>query len=138
MSAQPLTPGTHKLVDRTVFVSRSKYEPAVGYARAVRKGDFIWVAGTMSVDQENGGIKYPGDPYMQAMHIFSIIGNALENLGGSLKDVVRVRMFVANIEEHQDEIARAHADTFKPLGCVGNSRYVDDACLAEIEVDAMV
>lgn len=119
--------------------SGSPWEDIVGYSRAIRVGNTIEVAGTtaMNGDQLVGR----GDMYLQTRFIFEKIEKALQELGASLKDVVRTRMFVTDIT--QWELAgKAHGEFFstvKPAATmVEVSRLIDDDLLIEIEVTAII
>jgi enamine deaminase RidA (YjgF/YER057c/UK114 family) len=118
--------------------SGGKWEGSVGYSRAVRVGDLVFVAGTTAADP-NGVTT--GGAYEQTVRIFQIIQRALEEAGASLEDVVRTRMFVADIAD-ADEIGRAHGEIFGRIRPVATmvevSRFVAPDMLVEIEVDAVV
>jgi enamine deaminase RidA (YjgF/YER057c/UK114 family) len=118
--------------------SGGKWEAVVGYSRAVRVGDFVFVAGTTAADP-NGVAT--GNAYEQTVKIFEIIRRALETAGASLEDVVRTRMFVKDISD-SDEIGRAHGEIFGRIRPVATmvevSRFVAPDMLVEIEVDAVV
>jgi len=122
------------------FATNSPWEPVVGYSRAIRSGAFIAVAGTTAWDPERG-IVGPGDAGIQARHIFGIIQRALEALGAQLDDVIRVRMYLADIKD-ADAVGRVHAEV---LGAIRPAAtmlaglvFVDPRLLVEIEVDAVV
>ena len=119
--------------------SGSTWEDTVGYSRAVKVGNIIEVAGTTAVDGKT--IVGKGDLYKQTLFIFSKIDKALQQLGSSLNDVVRTRMFVTNIEEW--ELAgKAHGEIFgliKPVtSMIEVQRLIDKDLLIEIEVTAII
>ncbi|MDX6277430.1 MAG: hypothetical protein QOJ72_1558 [Nocardioidaceae bacterium] len=117
--------------------SPSPYEDQVGYSRAVRVDDSVWVAGTTAtVDGEVVGV---GDPYEQTRVAFGIALAALRTTGLDTKDVVRTRMFVTDIA-HFVEIGRAHKELFDAVRPVATMVQVaalaDPNHLVEIEIDA--
>ena len=118
----------------------TKWEPLVGYCRAVRVGPHIAVSGSAPVDTR-GNLVGPGDPYLQSKRCIEIIANALAEAGSSLADVVRTRMFVTDISQWE-EIARAHQEAFADVSptttMVEVSRLIGDGMLVEIEADAIV
>jgi enamine deaminase RidA (YjgF/YER057c/UK114 family) len=112
--------------------SGSVWEPVVGYSRAVRIGDFVFVSGTTCDGP---------DAYLQAKGAIARIEQALEEAGASLDDVVRTRMFVVNIDEWE-LIAKAHHEAFadvRPAATmVEVTRLISPELLVEIEVDAYI
>jgi enamine deaminase RidA (YjgF/YER057c/UK114 family) len=120
--------------------SGARWEPLVGYSRAVRVGPFIYVSGSAPVGAD-GELVGEGDAYAQATRCIEVIREALENAGASLEHVVRTRMFVTDIEQWQ-EIGKAHQEAFGDIApatsMVEVSRLIDPAMLVEIEADAIV
>jgi len=125
---------------RTNIRSGARWEPVVGYSRAVRVGQVVAVSGSAAVDAD-GTLVGEGDAYLQAQQCIKVIGDALEQAGASLADVVRTRTFVTDIELWP-EIARAHQEAFGNVmpatSMVEVSRLIDPAMLVEIEADAIV
>lgn len=117
----------------------SPWEPKVGYCRAVRAGDLVFVSGTAPVAR-GGGIEAPGDPYRQARRCFEIAVEALRALGAGPEQVVRTRMYVADASRWE-EFGRAHAEAFgahPPAATLVEVKgFVDPAMTVEVEVDAV-
>jgi enamine deaminase RidA (YjgF/YER057c/UK114 family) len=121
--------------------SNAPWEKKVGYCRALKAGNHIYVTGTAPVDQSGNGVHAPGDAYAQARRCLELIEAALVQLGASRKNVVRTRMFVTDVQRWA-EYGRAHAEFFgeeKPATTMVEVRaLIDPAMLIEIEADAAV
>ncbi len=119
--------------------SGTSWEKTVGYSRAVRVGNVIEVAGTTAMDGDQ--LIGQDDAYAQTKFIFEKIEQALKDLGASLEDVVRTRMYVTNIEEWE-EVGRAHGAVFKNIQpaatMVEVSRLINPNLKVEIEVSAIL
>jgi enamine deaminase RidA (YjgF/YER057c/UK114 family) len=118
----------------------SPYEPIVGISRAVRIGNIISVAGTAPLGPDGKTVAV-GDAASQARRCFEISRAALEQAGGSLKDVIRTRIFLTRIEDWR-EVAAVHGEIFhdiRPANTIMQvSRFIDPDWLLETEVDAVV
>ncbi len=127
-------------MSRQLISSGGKWEPIVGYSRAVRVGDLVFVAGTTAANPD-GSVAEPGDAYGQALRCFEIIATALAEAGATMADVVRTRMYVTDISRWQ-EFGRAHAEFFRGVRpaatMVEVKALLDPAMLIEVEVEAVI
>lgn len=122
------------------MTSGTPWEPIVGYARAVRLGNAIYVSGTTATD-DTGALVGQGDPYAQTRQALRNIERALAAAGATIADVVRTRIFVVNIDQWK-EIGRAHGEVFAAVRpattMVEVRRLIDPEMLVEIEAEAVL
>jgi len=120
--------------------SGAPWEQSVGYCRALKAGNHIYVTGTAPVG-DDGGVHAPGDAYAQARKCLEIIERALENLGADMTTVVRTRMFVTDVGRWQ-EFGKAHAEFFgghpPATTMVEVKGLIEAGMLIEIEADAVL
>ena len=127
-------------MQRINYSSGSKWEDIVGYSRAVKAGNMVEVSGTVASGPD-GEVIGMNDAYRQTRYIYEKIERVLHNAGSSMKDVIRVRMFVTDISRWQ-EYAKAHSEFFsdiKPCNSMIEVKgLIEREYLVEIEVSAII
>ncbi|HVT79949.1 MAG TPA: RidA family protein [Phycisphaerae bacterium] len=116
----------------------SVWEPKMGYSRAVRKGNMIFVTGTVGINADKS---YTADVGAQARRSLDIVKGAIEALGGKITDVVRTRMYVTDVTQWE-KVAAVHGEVFANIRpattIVEVARLIDEEALIEIEADAVL
>lgn len=124
---------------RLNILTNTPWEDQVGYARAVKIGNLIEVSGTAAIDRDK--IVAPGDPFQQTRFIIQKIEKAIKEAGGSLKDVIRTRIYVTNIKDWQ-AVGKAHGEFFRNIKpattMVEVTSLIDPNFVVEIEATALL
>jgi enamine deaminase RidA (YjgF/YER057c/UK114 family) len=124
----------------TRISSGSPIEKPVGFSRAIRKGNYIAVAGTAAI-KPDGSTACPGDIYGQTKFCIEIVKRAIEEAGGNLEDVIRTRVMLTDMSKWQ-EAAKAHGEYFSEIRpaytFVEVSRFISEEWLVEIEADCVL
>jgi enamine deaminase RidA (YjgF/YER057c/UK114 family) len=126
--------------DRVKYSSGTKWEPIVGYSRAIRIGKIVHVSGTTATDSE-GKLVGMGDPGKQTVQALNNIRRALESVGSKLEDVVRTRIYVTDISRWE-EVGKAHGAVFKDIrpttSMIEVKKLISSEILVEIEAEAIL
>ena len=126
------------MANRERVGSGVSWEEEYGYSRAVRVGDRILVSGTTATGPD--GLVAPGDAAGQARYALEKIETAITSLGGALEDVVRTRIYIANIDDWKD-VGKVHGERFgaiRPANTLIRADLIGDEFLVEIEAEAIV
>jgi enamine deaminase RidA (YjgF/YER057c/UK114 family) len=127
-------------MERQNYASGTKWEPIVGYSRAVKVGNLVFIAGTTATDDQ-GAVIGIGDAYAQTAFILQKIERSLQAVGAELRHVVRTRLFITSTF-FWEEVARAHQEVFGEIRPVATmvevSALIGPEYLIEIEVDAVI
>lgn len=128
------------MASRQNISSGSKYEPTIGFSRAVRVGNTISVSGTAPIGPD-GKVAGPGNAYLQTRRCIEIASAALQQAGASLSDVVRTRLMLTDIKQWE-AAAKAHGEAFGNIrpACtfVQVAALIDPQWLVEMEFDAII
>jgi enamine deaminase RidA (YjgF/YER057c/UK114 family) len=123
---------------RLLHSTRTKYEFQFGYSRAVRQGDVIRVAGTAGLNED--GQVVSDDVVEQMRRALEIVRTAIEDLGGTLDDVIMTRIFVSDVR-NIDSVAVVHGELFReirPASSILKVEFIDPRILVEVEAEALV
>ncbi len=128
------------MAKKKLIKTGTPWEPRVGYSRATRVDDRVFVSGCAPADADGNTVS-PGDAYAQSVRCIEVIRDALEAAGSSLGDVVRTRMYVTDISRWE-EVGRAHGEAFGEImpatTMVEVSGLIDPEMLVEIEAEAII
>jgi enamine deaminase RidA (YjgF/YER057c/UK114 family) len=127
-------------MDRTNISTGTVWEQRVGYSRVVRKGPFVFAAGTLAVD-EHGEVVAPHSAYRQTLAALEKIEAAMKRVGADRRSVVRTRMYILHLRD-QEEVGRAHKEFFGDVMPASTMLEIKGLAapnaLVEIELDAVI
>ncbi len=127
-------------MERQTYSTNTVFENRIGYCRALRVGPHVYVSGTIGMGPDGGPAE--GGAYGQSVAALERIRGALEEVGASLPDVVRTRMFVVDILANQEDVGRAHSEYFgdvRPVSSmIGITGLAAPGYIVEWEIDALV
>jgi enamine deaminase RidA (YjgF/YER057c/UK114 family) len=127
------------MTERQTFSSGTRWEPIVGYSRAVRVGNVVHIAGTTATN-DDGQVVGEGDVYEQARFILQKIEQYLHAAGAEMRHVVRTRIYVTDAALWEG-VGRAHHEYFKdvrPANTLVVAQLIGEAYLVEIEAEAII
>ena len=129
---------TAERAGRKTASSGSKWEPIMGYSRAVRAGNWIAVTGSVGINADG---TYSSSMGEQTRRSLAIVRAAIEALGGRIENVIRTRMFVTDVSKWE-EVARVHGEVFAEIrpatSILEVAKLIDADAQIEIEADAVV
>ncbi|MCX8529578.1 MAG: RidA family protein [Rhodoluna sp.] len=125
------------MTEQQLISSGGPWEAKIGYSRAVKTDNYVHVSGSTAT--VNGELQGEGDAYVQTKVAFEVIAAALAQVGYTLENVVRTRVYLANADD-MDEVGRAHGELFgeiRPAATMlAGLKFINPKMLVEIEVDA--
>lgn len=125
------------MTEQQLISSGGPWEAKIGYSRAVKAGNHVFVSGSTATVA--GELQAEGDAYGQTKVAFEVIASALAQVGYSLENVVRTRVYLANAED-MDDVGRAHGELFSEIRpaatMLAGLKFINPKMLVEIEVDA--